>query len=220
MREYELDGIGMTSLRTRERLVSRLRSSGIQDERVLDAIAKVPRHLFIDEAISSRAYDDTALPIGHRQTISQPYVVARMTESVVSIGAQRILEIGTGSGYQAAVLAEFVPEVFSVERIQSLFDRSRKLLKLLGIVNVYQHHGDGTQGWEKHAPYDAVVVTAATSILPEALVEQTKDGGRLVIPVGGPTVQELVVYDKSGSAMNRAVLDGVRFVPLVEGTVR
>lgn len=219
MREYELHGVGMTSLRTRKRLINRLRRSGIQDERVLDAIEKVPRHLFIDEAISSRAYDDTALPIGHRQTISQPYVVARMAEAVASIGAQRILEIGTGSGYQAAVLAVLIPEVFSVERIQALFDRSRKLLKSLGINNVYQRYGDGTQGWRTHAPYDATMVTAATSILPEALVAQTKDGGRLIIPIGGPTVQELVMYDKTGLTINRTVLDGVRFVPLVEGTV-
>ena len=166
-------GIGMTSARTRERLVARLREQGIGDSQVLDRIRSVPRHLFVDEALASRAYEDTALPIGHGQTISQPYIVARMTEALIEGGAPRkVLEIGTGCGYQTAVLAPLVVTLYSVERIAALQQRARKVLRDLRIRNVHMRHGDGFEGWAAYAPFDGIIVAAAAHSVPPALLEQ------------------------------------------------
>ena len=166
-------GIGMTSQGTRDRLVSRLRDNGITDEKILTAIAMTPRHEFVDEALSSRAYEDTALPIGQRQTISQPWVVARMTEAVMECGKlEKVLEIGTGSGYQAAILAALVPKVFTVERIEELLKQARRRFHKLGLNNIYTRHADGHLGWPSQAPFDGIVVTAAATELHEELLEQ------------------------------------------------
>ncbi len=211
-------GIGMTSQRTRERLVQRLREKGIRDERVLEIIRDLPRHLFVEEALASRAYDDTALPIGHGQTISQPWVVARMTEALLEDGIpERVLEIGTGSGYQAAVLARLVPEVYSVERIRPLATQARSRLRALGLHNARVRHGDGFDGWRAHGPFQGIVLTAAPGDVPEALLEQLDDGGRLVAPVGGRDAQELVRYRRQGDTLTREVLDFVVFVPMLGG---
>ena len=183
--DIQLSGIGMTSARTRDRLVQRLRDAGIQDERVLDAIRNTPRHLFIEEALAHQAYDDTALPIGHGQTISQPWVVARMTELLIANGKPRkVLEIGTGSGYQTAILAHLVQHVCSVERIKGLQWQARRRLKNLDLHNVSTRHGDGWQGWQARAPFDAIIVTAAPPEIPTALMTQLDEGGILVLPVG------------------------------------
>ena len=224
MNQPNLQGIGMTSRRTRDRLVERLRSAGIKDERVLDIIASVPRHLFIDEALAHRAYEDTALPIGYRQTISQPYVVAAMTAAVLKLlppaskGPRRVLEIGTGSGYQAAVLAALVERVYSVERIGALLARARERLRTLAINNVYLKHADGTYGWPSAGPFDAAVVTAGASHVPDALMEQLADGAPLVIPVGAGEDQELKVFERAGEAWRQRTLEAVRFVPMIPGT--
>ena len=177
-------GIGMTSQRTRDRLVARLREEGIRNEAVLDVIRNTPRHLFVDEALASRAYEDTALPIGYNQTISQPYVVAAMTDLIISGHPQKVLEIGTGSGYQAAVLAEICAEVYSIEIIEPLGRRGEKLLAVLGYENVQVRIGDGYRGWPEQAPFDGIIVTAAPGHVPQPLLEQLAEGGRLVIPVG------------------------------------
>ena len=224
MNQPNLQGIGMTSRRTRDRLVERLRSAGIKDERVLDIIASVPRHLFIDEALAHRAYEDTALPIGYRQTISQPYVVAAMTAAVLKLlppaskGPRRVLEIGTGSGYQAAVLAALVERVYSVERIGALLARARERLRTLAINNVYLKHADGAYGWPSAGPFDAAVVTAGASHVPDALMEQLADGAPLVIPVGAGEDQELKVFERAGEAWRQRTLEAVRFVPMIPGT--
>lgn len=224
MNQPNLQGIGMTSRRTRDRLVERLRSAGIKDERVLDIIASVPRHLFIDEALAHRAYEDTALPIGYRQTISQPYVVAAMTAAVLKLlppaskGPRRVLEIGTGSGYQAAVLAALVERVYSVERIGALLSRARERLRTLAINNVYLKHADGNYGWPSAGPFDAAVVTAGASHVPDALMEQLADGAPLVIPVGAGEDQELKVFERAGEAWRQRTLEAVRFVPMIPGT--
>lgn len=224
MNQPNLQGIGMTSRRTRDRLVERLRSAGIKDERVLDIIASVPRHLFIDEALAHRAYEDTALPIGYRQTISQPYVVAAMTAAVLKLlppaskGPRRVLEIGTGSGYQAAVLAALVERVYSVERIGALLARARERLRTLAINNVYLKHADGNYGWPSAGPFDAAVVTAGASHVPDALMEQLADGAPLVIPVGAGEDQELKVFERAGEAWRQRTLEAVRFVPMIPGT--
>ena len=187
MTEFNLQGIGMTSRRTRERLVERLRASGIADERVLDVIATVPRHIFVDEALAHRAYEDNALPIGHGQTISQPYIVAKMTSAILHslkrAGRQpdRVLEIGTGCGYQTAVLASLAGHVYTVERIRPLMERARIRLRAMGVRNVHMLHDDGNLGWPDEAPFDAVVVTAGASHVPDALMEQLADGSPLVI---------------------------------------
>jgi protein-L-isoaspartate(D-aspartate) O-methyltransferase len=211
-------GIGMTSRRTRERLIERLRAQGIDDVHVLDAIRKVPRHLLIDEALASRAYEDTALPIGFGQTISQPYVVARMTQALIA-GTPRpkVLEVGTGSGYQTAVLAELVPALFTVERIEPLFKQARKQMRALGYRNIQFRLSDGSWGWPEHAPYDGILVAAAPAEIPEALLAQLGPGGRLVIPVG-TLRQELRVIDRTDQGLREECIDLVNFVPLVSAT--
>jgi protein-L-isoaspartate(D-aspartate) O-methyltransferase len=221
MSDARLAGIGMTSARTRERLVQRLREQGIKDPAVLDRIRNVPRHLFVDEAIASRAYEDTALPIGFGQTISQPYVVARMTEALFStVGSlHNVLEIGTGCGYQTAVLAPLVGRVSTIERIKPLLDRAKLRLKELGIKNVRFRYADGAVGWKAHAPYDAIVVAAAPHAVPQALLEQlSPNGGRLVLPVGPEGAQELVRITRRDEHFMRDKLGAVSFVPLVGGT--
>jgi protein-L-isoaspartate(D-aspartate) O-methyltransferase len=211
-------GIGMTSARTRERLVQRLRSQGIANPLVLDQIRNVPRHLFVDEALATRAYEDTALPIGHGQTISQPYVVARMTEALIESGTPgKVLEIGTGCGYQTAVLAPLVRFIFSVERIKALLDRARLRFKELGISNVHLRHGDGFQGWAAHAPYDAILMAAAPLAIPRVLFDQLAPGGRLIAPVGPEGKQQLVRVTKRGDDLHTEVLGSVSFVPLLQG---
>ncbi len=212
-------GIGMTSARTRERLVERLRAEGISDARVLEAIRSVPRHLFMDEALSSRAYEDTALPIGHGQTISQPYVVARMTQAVIADGVpSSVLEIGTGCGYQAAVFAHLIPRVYSVERIRPLLARARRALLQQGVRNVRLRHGDGARGWADQAPFDAIVLTAAPEVVPDALFEQLAADGRLIAPVGPRRVQQLVMYRRTNQKIESQVLGEVSFVPFTSGT--
>lgn len=214
-------GIGMTSARTRDRLVQRLRDQGIRSLEVLDRIRNVPRHIFVDEALASRAYEDTALPIGFGQTISQPYIVARMTEALLEGGPlQNVLEIGTGCGYQTAVLAGLVGRVATIERIEPLLKRARQRLKDLGIKNVRFKHGDGTLGWPTHAPYDGMLVAAAPLRVPEALIEQLAVGGRLIIPVGPEGAQELVRFTKREQKLDRQSLGPVSFVPLLGGIGR
>ena len=211
-------GIGMTSARTRERLVRRLREEGIVSETVLNRIREVPRHLFVDEALSSRAYEDTALPIGHGQTISQPYVVAKMTEAVIAGGRpDKVLEIGTGCGYQTAVLAGLAGTVYTIERIGPLLRKARERLAGLGIHNVRFRHGDGWAGWKANAPYDAIIVTAAPPETPQALLEQLADGGRLIIPVGPRSHQELLEIQRQGDQFEEHLLGHVIFVPLLPG---
>lgn len=208
----------MTSLRTRQRLVERLRQSGVSNERVLETMLRLPRHLFVEEALASRAYEDTALPIGFGQTISQPFVVALMTQTVLEgRRLNRVLEIGTGSGYQTAVLASLVPRVFSVERVADLLERSRRRLQALGLFNVRLRHGDGHQGWERHSPFDAIVVTAAAEQLPTALLGQLSVGGLLVAPVGPPAAQELIRMERRANGFDKRVLCPVSFVPLLSG---
>ncbi len=212
----EAVGSGMTAQRVRDRLVDRLREVGIGDERVLNAVRVVPRHLFIDEALASRAYEDTALPIGHGQTISQPWVVARMTEAVLQVAPRTVLEVGTGSGYQAAILAAVGLEVFTVERIGDLLRQARKRLRQLG-MNVRSKHDDGRIGWPEHGPYDAIVVTAAAPALVDALIEQLAVGGRLVAPVGGPGGQVLLQLTRQADGIVQEELAPVSFVPLLPG---
>jgi protein-L-isoaspartate(D-aspartate) O-methyltransferase len=211
-------GIGMTSARTRERLIRRLKEEGIVSETVLNRIREVPRHLFVDEALSSRAYEDTALPIGHGQTISQPYVVAKMTEAVIAGGRpDKVLEIGTGCGYQTAVLAGLAGTVYTIERIGPLLRRARERLTGLGIHNVRFRHGDGWAGWKANAPYDAIIVTAAPPETPQALLEQLAEGGRLIIPVGPRSHQELLEIRRKGDQFEEHLLGHVIFVPLLPG---
>lgn len=216
-----LSGIGMTSERTRARMVDRLRSQGIGDETVLSVMHWVPRHIFIDEALASRAYEDSALPIGHGQTISQPYVVARMAELLrqgenLARGGGKVLEVGTGCGYQAAVLARLFDEVYSVERIAALQAQARKATRELRLLNLRFKHADGMQGLAEAAPFDGITVAAAGMQVPPALLEQLAIGGRLVMPVGGPA-QVLRVIDRTAEGYREQTLDGVRFVPLLAG---
>ena len=211
-----LSGIGMTSARTRERLVQRLRETGIRDTAVLEAIGKLPRHLFMDEALASRAYEDTALPIGHGQTISQPYIVARMTELLLADGARRVLEIGTGSGYQTAVLCALTQEVYSVERIEPLHKSARRCLQELGYRNFRLKLSDGSDGWPEYAPYDAILVTAAAAEVPAALLAQLAPAGRLLIPVGNVARQELLSFRQTADGIVREQIELVNFVPLIQ----
>ncbi|MFC3606393.1 protein-L-isoaspartate(D-aspartate) O-methyltransferase [Stutzerimonas tarimensis] len=210
----------MTSQRTRDRLIQRLYEEGLSDAHVLEVIRRTPRHLFVDEALAHRAYEDTALPIGHNQTISQPYMVGRMTELLLAGGPlDKVLEVGTGSGYQTAVLAQLVERVFSVERIQALQDRAKERLAELKIRNVVFRWGDGWEGWPALAPYNGIIVTAAATDVPQALLDQLVPGGRLVIPVGAGEVQQLLLIIREESGFTRHVLDAVRFVPLLNGPV-
>ena len=208
----------MTSLRTRERLVQRLREEGIRNPAVLDAIRNTPRHLFVDEALSSRAYEDTALPIGLGQTISQPYIVARMTEAVLEDGVpDKILEIGTGSGYQAAILAQLMPAVFSIERIAALLPKARQRMRLLELRNVRFKHSDGCAGWPTNAPYQAIMLTAAPEQIPPALFEQLALGGRMVAPLGPRGEQALMLFKRTPDGIESTELERVSFVPLLGG---
>lgn len=214
-------GMGMTSQRARDRLVSRLREKGIANPVVLDAVAQTPRHLFLDEALSHRAYEDDALPIGHGQTISQPYIVARMTEVLIEQGIpQRVLEVGTGSGYQAAILSAIVPSVFSVERIRDLLVQAKRRFRALKMNNIMAKHSDGTWGWPESGPYDGIMVTAAPEEVPQSLIDQLAPGGCMVIPVGrGRSVQELRVVRKTEQGVESEVLELVSFVPFCQGKI-
>lgn len=213
-----LRGSGMTSQRTRKRMAERLKARGIQDARVLELMARMPRHLFMEEALASRAYEDLALPIGFGQTISQPYMVARMTEALLQNGVpERVLEVGTGSGYQTALLAALVPQVYSVERIAPLLEQARQRLGRMRIRNVQFHHSDGHWGWLEHAPYDAILVAAAPNEVPESLLAQVKIDGSVVIPVGSGLQQRLMRYTRTAVGIQESVLEMVRFVPLQEG---
>lgn len=215
----EHDGIGMTSRRTRMRLIQRLREAGIDDEQVLAAMSDVPRHIFLDEALAHRSYEDTALPIGYSQTLSQPYIVARMTEALMRHKPTRVLELGTGSGYQTAILAGLVDQVFSVERIKPLLDRARDRLRTLGIRNVFLKHADGGMGWPDKGPFDGIIVTAAPREVPEELKAQLADGGVLVAPIGEHT-QMLTEIVRRGDRFETNEIEPVRFVPLLGGVVR
>ncbi|WP_247739738.1 protein-L-isoaspartate(D-aspartate) O-methyltransferase [Endozoicomonas sp. G2_2] len=211
-------GFGMASARSRARLVERLRGLGIDDETVLAAIEKVQRHQFVDEAMTSRAYDDTALPIGYGQTISQPYIVAQMTSLLIAEGRpENVLEIGTGSGYQAAVLAEILPSIYTVERIQPLYERARRRFAELGYRNVRARLArDGVLGLPDYGPFDAILVTAGAERLPKALYAQIADGGRMIVPVGPSGDQRLMVIYRDGANYREQALDAVSFVPLIE----
>jgi protein-L-isoaspartate(D-aspartate) O-methyltransferase len=211
-------GLGMTSQRARDRLVERLAAEGIRDRRVLDVIRQLPRHLFIDEALASRAYEDTALPIGQGQTISQPWIVARMTEALIEHGIpKKVLEIGTGSGYQAAVLAALVDQVYTVERIDELLRNARRRFRKLGIANIRSKHDDGRLGWSGEAPFDAIILTAAGTELDESLLDQLAPAGCLVAPVGSPGRQTLLRLRGVDGEWVRESLGAVSFVPLLGG---
>ena len=219
MSSFDLVGIGMTSQRTRDRLVARLAERGISHPDVLAAMGSVPRHIFVDEALAHRAYEDSSLPIGNSQTISQPFTVALMTQTLCAQPRERVLEVGTGSGYQTAVLAAqtAVGRVYSVERLQPLVERAGQRLRALRCRNVRLKHGDGYLGWAEEGPFDAILVTAAPREVPPALLEQLAPGGRLVVPVGSDGDQVLEVYDRAGDSIERSIIDQVRFVPLVKG---
>lgn len=213
------EGIGMTSRRTRMRLVQRLQEAGIRDWRVLDAIGRIPRHLFLDEALAHRAYEDTALPIGHQQTLSQPYIVARMTELLLETNPAKVLELGTGSGYQTAILASLVEQVFSVERIDPLLRRARERLRHLQLYNTHLSLARRVMGWPDAGPFDAILVTAAPIAIPEELVEQLVEGGSMIVPVGEES-QTLTRITRRGTGYETEPLEPVRFVPLLGGVVR
>ena len=211
-------GIGMTSQRARNRLVDQLRRMGIETEAVLEVMRTTPRHLFVDEALASRAYENTALPIGFGQTISQPYIVAAMTAALYTTGPlTRVLEVGAGCGYQTAVLAQLAGRVFSVERLAALANKLRTRLMEMRITNVRVRHGDGYQGWPAYAPYDAILVAAAPVTVPAALLEQLAVGGRLIIPVGRAGHQQMCLYTRDEQGISETLLERVSFVPLLEG---
>ncbi len=215
----QIAGIGMTSQRTRNRMMDRLRDRGIENERVLETMASVPRHLFVDEAMATRAYEDSALPIGDGQTISQPYVVARMTEVLLEEGpVSKVLEVGTGSGYQAAILSQLVDVVFTVERIRNLYEKSRTRFRALQYRNVHSRHSDGSWGWGANGPYKAIIVTAAPATVPEALLEQLDIGGRMIVPVGNQRSQQtLMVITRTRTGFEQRELNDVKFVPFLSG---
>lgn len=221
MNSQKVRGIGMTSQRTRERMVQRLGDQGICNLHVLDAMLQTPRHVFVEEAFAHRAYEDDALPISFNQTISQPYIVARMTEVLLASlpDNPRILEIGTGCGYQTAILARLVQHVFSIERIAPLLERTRARFRELQIGNVSLKCADGSFGWSQHAPFDGIIVTAAAPTVPEALLKQLAPGGTLVVPEGG-NIQMLKVYRKQEEGIEALDLEAVRFVPLLPGVER
>lgn len=223
MNSTDFNGIGMTSQRTRERLIQRLKDQGITNQRVLDVIRMTPRHIFLDEALAHRAYEDTSLPIGFSQTISQPYIVALMTQLLLSKGPRaKVLEVGTGSGYQAAILAQLVGQVYTVERIKPLLLKARERFRRLGLRNIVSAHSDGGVGWTQHAPYDAIISTAAPEHIPEELLHQLGPGGILVIPVGPDGNQELRLVERVGDSneFEETPIIRVRFVPLLGGVTR
>lgn len=214
-------GIGMTSRRTRDRMISRLKLQGISDARVLAVMTETPRHLFVDEALESRAYEDTALPIGHNQTISQPYIVARMTELLLEkIQAEKVLEIGTGCGYQTAILAQLVKQVYSVERIAPLMKKARDVLWDLNLKTVGFKHADGHLGWPEHAPFDGILVAAAPAAVPQALLEQLAIGGVMVMPVGSQAGQQLHRITRTEHGFEDEIIEPVMFVPFLSGVSR
>lgn len=214
----DMRGSGMTSQRTRSRLVQRLRDRLITNEALLEVIESTPRHVFVDEALASRAYEDTALPIGFNQTISQPYIVARMTQTLLADGPlERVLEIGTGSGYQTAILAQLVSKVYTVERIQMLSERARETLKLISIRNVQFKYDDGNIGWADRGPFDGIIVTASPRVIPPGLIAQLAIGGRLIIPVGTSDAQQLTIVRMTEEGPQIDVLEDVKFVPLLGG---
>ncbi|MGY6276024.1 protein-L-isoaspartate(D-aspartate) O-methyltransferase [Methylomonas sp. MgM2] len=216
--KHRLQGSGMTSRRTRGRMVSRLRQQGITNSKVLSVMTEIPRHIFVDEALESRAYEDTALPIGHNQTISQPYIVAKMTELLLEKGhLGKVLEIGTGCGYQTAILAKLADQVYSVERIAPLMKKARDLLWELNIKTVGFKHSDGSWGWPEHAPFDAILAAAAPAEIPEALLLQMSIGGVMVIPIGLEGKQELHRVTRTEDGFIDEVLEKVSFVPFLSG---
>jgi len=225
--KVNLSGIGMTSQRTRERLIGRLIEQGIDDWSVLDVMRSTPRHIFLDEALAHRAYEDVALPIGFNQTISQPYIVARMTQTLLQghplLGngkLDKVLEIGTGCGYQTAIIAPFARKIYSVERIKPLLEKARRTIRLLGLNNVQFSHDDGSLGWKEKGPFDAIIAAAAPQHVPQELLAQLADHGRLIIPVGGGDVQELRLITRQGDDFHTAVVEAVRFVPLFSGALQ
>lgn len=216
-----LRGVGMTSQRTRDRLVGRLADQGIRDRRVLEVMAREPRHLFLDEALAHRAYEDTSLPIGHGQTLSQPWIVARMTELVIQEAPSRVLEVGTGSGYQTLVLSRLVEELWSVERINALHRRAGGRLRLLKVHNTRLRLADGGHGWPEEAPFEVILLTACASELPAPLLAQLADGGVLITPLAEPDGRQwLTRVRRSGDGFETQRLEAVRFVPLLEGVIR
>src|SRR6201992_3836497 len=218
MADVRFAGIGMTSARPRDRLVQRLRDQGITNLSVLDRVKNVPRHIFVDEALGSRAYEDTALPIGFGQTISQPYIVARMTEALLEGGPlHSVLEVGTGCGYQTAVLAPLVDRLYTIERIEPLMIRAKERIKELAIRNVRFRYGDGIQGWKAHSPFDGILVAAAPLTVPEALIQQLKVGGRLLVPVASEGEQQLIRFTRREQRIEKESLGPVAFVPLLGG---
>ncbi|EAT12047.1 protein-L-isoaspartate O-methyltransferase [Oceanobacter sp. RED65] len=219
MTPLQLQGIGMTSQRTRDRLVDRLKERGIRNPDVLEVIANTPRHIFVDEALSHRAYEDTALPIGFGQTISQPYIVARMTEILLEQGPlESVLEIGTGCGYQAVVLAQLVNRVYSVERIAPLQQKAKDRMKLLRANNVKLKHADGNWGWSDEGPFDAILSAAAPDHIPVQLAEQLKVGGQLIIPIGDERKQVLTLVTRNEDGFSKKIIEDVMFVPMLSGT--
>ncbi len=223
MDPLKFEGVGMTSKRTRDRLVQRLLEQGIRNEDVLEVMASTPRHIFLDEALAHRAYEDTALPIGHGQTLSQPYIVARMTEILLDAGAKldRVLEIGTGSGYQTAILAPLVGQVLSIERIKPLQHKARERMRVLGYSNVSFRHADGGLGWPEQGQFDGILATAAPRSIPQSLLGQLAPKGVLVIPVGSHTQYlTLVVRGEDGDDFHTQQLEAVKFVPLLSGITR
>ena len=222
MNATHISGTGMTSARTRTRLVERLRAEGIKNEELLKIIGLTPRHLFIDEGLSHRAYEDTALPIGMGQTISQPYIVARMTEMLMETGSMnKVLEIGTGCGYQTSILGKVAKTVFTVERIRALHMQARKTLTGIGQHNIQYLFADGFNGWHQYAPFDGIIVTAAPPSIPEKLVSQLADGGRMMIPLGSTeSSQDLILVQRKGTKIEETFIEKVKFVPLVSGVAR
>lgn len=219
-----MQGVGMTSLRTRERLIQRLRDQGVTNMKVLDVMLNTPRHIFLDEALAHRAYEDTALPIGHGQTISQPYIVARMTEILLGAAGgklNKVLEVGTGSGYQTSILAQLAPQVYSVERIKPLQDKARDRFRQIGLRNIQLRHADGGFGWPEAGPYEGILSTAAPQAIPDDLLAQLAPGGVLVIPIGGREQHlHLVLRDDETDRFITQVLEPVKFVPFLSGTSR
>ena len=217
MKSYDLHGIGMTSARSRARLVNLLERQEVTHAGVLEAFAAVPRHIFVEEAMAHLAYQDRALPIGHGQTISQPFTVAVMTAALLDSPRDSVLEVGTGSGFQTALLAQLCAKVFTVERIKPLLDQARRRFEALEIRNVFSKLGDGYDGWADQGPFGGILVTAAPRAVPRRLLEQLDVGGRMVVPVGGDGNQRLKVIDRTGQGYGEREVDGARFVPLVKG---